>query len=334
MPSIDVLIPTYNPKPEHLTEALRSLQAQTNQDWAALIHDDCSPDMDVFATIQPFLSDKRFRFERSPVRLGIGGNWNACLKKTALPAIAFLFQDDVWHPTYLERAMAIFDGHQTVGIVCMDHEYIAEGDISTKPLYEHVRAFRRDNVTEGFHHGAALLHWWMEQQLTPNIIGEPSFVVLQRKETERVGYFLEDMPQFLDAEYWTRILSVTDCYILKGTFGSFRIHPSGTSAINERDGHGLSDRLRCIELLLGRLHGDHRKIAVVARSKAVKKMVGNFCRRVGAGKKMSSRDKGWLRTFCLRHPFLILHSFVEVVVKRMGKCIAQRDVSSVCSAPL
>jgi len=307
---VDVLIPTYNPKPEHLTEALKSLQAQTCAGWTALIHDDCSA-TDVLAIVVPFLSDTRIRFVRSDKRLGIGGNWNACFAQATCPFIAYLFQDDLWAPTYLEEAVKTLETSTSVGFVSMEHIYAVEGEMSSAPLYDAVREFRSAHVQSGLHEGIALLKWWIEHELTPNIIGEPSFVVIRREAMVKMGPFLTNMPQFLDVEYWTRQLLAYDWYFLRGNFGSFRVHARGASAVNQESGQGLFDRLRCFEILIATLSPLDKTIAIEARGKALKTMVTKFRNRVGSGKKVSSQGSGELKKFCIRHPLLIFKAIVQ-----------------------
>lgn len=307
---IDILIPTYNPNPQHLTEALRSLQAQTYQNWTALIHDDCSL-IDVHAIITPFLTDTRITFSRSETRLGIGGNWNASLAKTSAPLVAYLFQDDLWSPEYLDAAVKIFHENPTVGFVSLEHAYAIEGTMATAPLYDAVKDFRDKNLSAGLHAGRKLLQQWIVHELTPNIIGEPSFVVMRRTVMQEAGPFLTDMPQFLDVEYWTRLLLRSDWYCLRGDFGSFRVHSKGASAVNHESGQGLFDRLRCFELLIPKLSPTERTIALKARSQALQTMITKFRRRVGSGKKIQTQGSGALKRFCLRHPLLIVQAVIR-----------------------
>lgn len=306
---VDVLIPTYNPKPEHLTEALKALQAQTFGGWTALVHDDCST-TDTLGIVAPFLSDGRIRFVRSEKRLGIGGNWNACRDQTSAPFVAYLFQDDVWAPSYLEEAVKILESSAPVGFVSLEHLYAVEGEMTAAPLYDAVRDFRDKHVKAGLHEGVALLKWWIGQELTPNIIGEPSFVVMRRDAMAKMGPFLTDMPQFLDVEYWTRLLLTYDWYFLRGNYGAFRVHAKGASAMNQESGQGLFDRLRCFELLIATLPPEDGVIAKKARQKALSKMVTKFRNRVGSGKKVSSQGSGELKKFCMRHPLLIMRAII------------------------
>lgn len=314
--AVSVLIPTYNPTKEFLTEALQSLQKQSFQDFTALIHDDCS-DSDTEKIIAPFLKDPRFVFKKSSRRLGIGGNWNACVALSDAPLIAFLFQDDVWNPDYLKNAVEALQRCPNAGFVSLDHVYYGDVDMTTMPLYLAVRTFRKKNIRSGIHHGKELLRFWIEHELHPNIIGEPSFVVMKRSLVEQAGEFLNDMPQFLDTEYWLRLLTITDWINLGETEeGIFRVHAGGTSAVNQEAGEGLYDRLRCFERLLTLLSGNDRSTAIDARNRAVQKMIGKFFNRVGSGKKASTKGSGTLVKFCLRHPVVICSGILRYFLKK------------------
>ncbi len=311
MTGSDVLIPTHNPKPDHLKMALESLIKQKFHYWKALIHDDCS-DIDVASMIQPFLSDARITFKKSPHRLGIGGNWNACVASMNAPIVAFLFQDDVWNPDYLAQAIETLEKNPSVGFVSMEHSYMYEGSIENKPLYEAVRSFRKKSVAAGMHQGHTFLNFWIRHELHPNVIGEPSFVVMRRKVMEEAGKFLTDMPQFLDTEYWLRLLTITDWYNeTEKDYGSFRVHSGAASAMNQQSGQGLFDRLRCFEMIIGRLQGNDRTMALEARNGAVETMVAKFFGRRNSGKKTSAQGSGQLLRFCLRHPLLIGKSILK-----------------------
>lgn len=311
---VSVLIPTYNADPAMLRETLDSLLAQTYEGWTALIHDDSSTS-DVQVTLAPYLADKRFTFKKNPERLGIGGNWNACIRESEGEFVAFLFQDDLWAPDYLKDAIGVLEGHPTVGFVSMEHRYKIEGVDALAPLYEGVDAFRKRELSPGFHAGPALLRRWVEMELTPNLIGEPSFVVIRREALEKMGGFLKDMPQFLDVEYWTRLLLGYDWYWKCGQYGAFRVHANGASAMNQAVGQGLFDRLRCFGLLIDELSGEDKHLAEQARSDALRKMIGKFFRRLGTKKRVSSQGSGELKRFCLRHPLQILSAFIAYLAK-------------------
>jgi hypothetical protein len=106
-------------------------------------------------------------------------------------------------------------------------------------------------VTPGAHENAAFLKTWLAMGLHPNIIGEPSFVMLRRSTIDRVGEFDRIQKQSLDMDYWIR------CLLLPGKFsklgddlGAFRVHAGGTSARNAGQNQGFIDRLRIFDKLL------------------------------------------------------------------------------------
>ncbi|MSR86785.1 glycosyltransferase [Candidatus Peribacteria bacterium] len=250
MPIVSVCLPTYEPDPAYLKAAIESVLAQTFTDWELIIHDDASK-KDVIEVVRPFLSDPRIRFHRSDVRLRIGGNWNACAWMGSAPFVAYMFQDDLWHPDYLQRSLEVLQREQDVGFTAADHTYLIEGSTaaSSTGIYGEVDALRKSQMTEGRIHREAFLTAWIERGLRPNLIGEPSFVVLRRSLMEEVGPFLEDMKQGLDAEYWVRCLLRTDGWWLAGSLGEFRVHAAAATAKNEESGAGKADRLRIFRSL-------------------------------------------------------------------------------------
>jgi glycosyltransferase involved in cell wall biosynthesis len=315
-PVIDICIPTFEPSPQHLAAALESLQKQTFARWRAIVSDDPSKSSDTASMIHPFLADPRFSFKRNQRRLGIGGNWNACLKNGNSSFVAFLFQDDLWAPGYLQQAMEILEKNSNVGFISLGHEYFFEGDISTKPTYLELQELRSRDVREGIHRGRDFLKWWIDRELHPNFIGEPSFVVIRRSALSAAGKFLKDMPQFLDVEYWTRLLTICDWYNLRGNWGSFRVHPGGASAVNQQSGQGLFDRLRCFERLIAVLDREDRTAAIQARNRALEKMAQKFFGRLNKGSRISTKGSGVLRSFCIKHPILTTRIALKAWKKR------------------
>ncbi|MDD4627864.1 MAG: glycosyltransferase family 2 protein [Candidatus Peribacteraceae bacterium] len=310
-PKISILVPTYNPVPEHLREALECLRSQTMREWHAVIHDDCST-VDVLAIVEPFLTDTRFTFVRSDCRLGIGGNWNACLTYATAPVIQYLFQDDLWSPMFLEKGLAILETHPSVGFVSIDHEYRYENGRNNAAYYDELNAFKRMKIAAGEHRGGEMLRQWLAFDLKPGLIGEPSFVMIRRSLTEKIGPFLTDMPQSLDNEYWIRALLSSDWYFLKESLGEFRVHAAAASAMNDLAGAGLADRLRIYQLLLKQLprKSDLHATTQTSLIRALSAMVRRFFQRRKQGKSVAMRggSKKTILLFVLRHPLIFLNS--------------------------
>ncbi len=96
MPKISIIIPAYNVSP-WLGSTLRSVQAQTFQDWECIIIDDGSTD-DPASCIP---DDPRFRLIRQ-ANAGVSTARNRGLDEARGALIAFLDGDDIWHPQALE----------------------------------------------------------------------------------------------------------------------------------------------------------------------------------------------------------------------------------------
>ncbi len=305
-PLIDICIPLYNSRADYLAKAVESAFAQTEQRWRMYFHDDAST-MHMEEIIKPYLKDSRISWHPNRKKLGIGGNWNATMRLGSAPFVQFLFPDDWWEPNFLEMGLKIMNEHPDVGMVSLEHEYYCKEGADTIPQYKQLEDFRRTNIKEGVHDGRETLRYWVERQLHPNIIGEPDFVMLRRSLLEKVGPYLEDMPQNLDMEYSLRCLLHTHWYYVPQTYGYFRVHAEGTSAINQKEGKGVFDRFRCFEELIPRLSGADRKLAINARNQALEDMAGKFLNRVKTGGQVKTGGKGGgaFKKFAMKHPFLI-----------------------------
>ena len=281
MPAISILIPTFDPQPDHLKAAIHSVLAQTFSDWELIIHDDASR-TDTEQIVRPFLTDPRILFRKSPRRLGIGGNWNASIGQATAPLVAFLFQDDLWNPNYLKRSVEILQKNPDVGFTAANHSYRIDTKTaaSVTGIYKEVEDLRAAEMPEGRIVGEKFLKKWIERGLRPNLIGEPSFVVLRRTLIESAGPFRDDMQQGLDAEYWIRCLQKSDGWWIRESLGEFRVHSSGASAINEQSGSGRADRLKMFRILIRSLpHGELRTLAKRTMRREFLRMVQKFLSR-------------------------------------------------------
>ena len=99
------MIPTYN-RASFLPIAIRSVQAQSFDDWELIIVDDGSTDASVEVVEQFARSDARLRLLRNARAHGPAGARNTGMLAAQSPSIAFLDSDDSWEPSLLERFVA------------------------------------------------------------------------------------------------------------------------------------------------------------------------------------------------------------------------------------
>lgn len=312
-------MPVYKPKVEYFVQALDALFAQTEKNWECIIHN--QPwDFDLVGALAKYLADPRVTFIQSDVTRTIGENWNACLEHAASPYLAYLFYDDLWEPTYLETLCEILDKHPSVGFVSANRSYLFMGDSPQEVIYDEVSKALKQ-LPPGEHVGQSFLMEWIERNLRPNIIGEPSFVMLRRSLVDKVGTFHSTMAQFLDAEYWVRCLIYGNWYFEPTTLGRFRVHMAGTSAQNSASGKGSYERLEAMEHALRLLPSEQRHRLNAALRRTCTEMIGKYLgqrKKIMAGTKTFGNGGGSFSIvkFIIRHPIITACSILGIFFAR------------------
>lgn len=100
---VSIIMPAYNTG-NCIAESIRSVLAQSYENWELLIVDDCSTD-NTRQVIGSF-SDSRIRLLHNPVNSGAAVSRNLALREAKGRYIAFLDSDDLWEPEKLERQLA------------------------------------------------------------------------------------------------------------------------------------------------------------------------------------------------------------------------------------
>lgn len=102
-----MVIPAYNPGP-HLARSLGSVLAQGLTDWECVVVDDGSSepvDLAAVSALGAAVDDRRIRVHRQP-NAGVSVARNVGVGLTDSRWVAFLDQDDAWHPDKLSRQLA------------------------------------------------------------------------------------------------------------------------------------------------------------------------------------------------------------------------------------
>ena len=99
-----IILPVYN-RPNSLNDAVRSVMAQTIQDWHLYVIDDGS-DIEVARSNVSWLSDPRISVIRLVKQSGQSLARNAGLEACRGSYVAFLDSDDVWYPSHLEQHLS------------------------------------------------------------------------------------------------------------------------------------------------------------------------------------------------------------------------------------
>jgi glycosyltransferase involved in cell wall biosynthesis len=234
-PLVSILVPVFNGEP-FLAECLESILAQDLGNYEVLISDDGSTDGSA-AVIQRYVQrDSCIRWWRNPRNLGIGGNFNACLKAARGEYLKFVLQDDkLLDPSALRRMVAAMESDASVSLVGSASHLI---DAQSR-LLQVCNRFRRSGVQDG----KRVIIYCLERN--GNSIGGPSLVLFRKSRSARG--FDEQLVQLLDLEMWFHLLEQGRFAYIAEPLCAFRQHPAQLTEVNRRSGASANEGLLLVE---------------------------------------------------------------------------------------
>ena len=223
MSFVSVIVPTYN-RSAFLRVAIRSVTNQTHRDLEIIIIDDGSTD-DTETVVRGF-NDPRIKYFKHNQNLGEAVSRNHGLKESKGDFIAFLDDDDEWHPEKLEKQLSLF--HQEdkdIGFVyCGYYSINSRGRILNQRIPEY----------RGTING---------QLLTRNFVGPTSTALIKRTSIDRVGVFDENIAYGMDQDLWLRISKISLFDFVDTPLVKRIIHPGRLSSNPEILLNGLKSML-------------------------------------------------------------------------------------------
>lgn len=106
MPTVSINLCCYNSE-KYLEETLQSIFAQTYSDWELVVVNDGSTDS-TERIAQRHLGEGRNIVYHAQANAGLGAARNKALELSQGEFIALIDHDDLWHPTKLEKQLALF----------------------------------------------------------------------------------------------------------------------------------------------------------------------------------------------------------------------------------
>jgi glycosyltransferase involved in cell wall biosynthesis len=228
MPKASIIIPTYNAE-KYIAETIRSVLAQTCQDFEILIIDDASPDSSVEVCQQ--FTDSRIKIIHQLNR-GLPGARNTGIRHAQGNYISFLDADDLWDSRKLEKHIEHLKRSPEVGISFSYSRFIDEAGNQTG-LCQAPKKLK--GIT-------------LDYILCRNPIGNGSAAVIRRQVFESIEYEdnLHGFPEAFyfderlrhqnadatDVECWLRIAATTK-WKLEGIpefLTLYRVNSGGLSA--------------------------------------------------------------------------------------------------------
>ena len=202
---VSIIMPSYNCG-EYVKDTIRSVQAQTYQNWEIIFMDDCSTDDSVKIVTELRDKDSRIRLLQNKVNSGAAVSRNNALQEARGRWIAFLDSDDLWEPTKLEKQVRFMEENGYKFSYTCYQEMDADGALTGV-------------VVSGPKH--------VTKRGMYNFCWPGCLTVMYDAET--VGLIqIEDIKKNNDYAMWLKVCKKADCYLLPEVLAKYRRGRSGS----------------------------------------------------------------------------------------------------------
>ena len=195
---VSIITPTWNCA-SFICETIRSIQAQTYQNWELIISDDCSLD-NTREVIVPYLEDSRIKYICNEKNSGAAITRNNALKVATGKWIAFLDSDDLWLPEKLEKQLS----------------FMVENDYAFS--YHEYTEMTEDGRDMGVYVSgiSKVSKFAMYACCWPGCLA----VMYDR---EKIGLIqINDVKKNNDTAMWLKVVQKAPCYLLKENLARYR----------------------------------------------------------------------------------------------------------------
>ncbi len=251
---VSIITPSYNTE-KYIEDTIKSVLAQTYQNWEMIIVDDCSTD-NTDEVVMPYLADSRIRYLKNEKNSGAAMSRNYALREAKGKWIAFLDSDDIWVPEKLEKQIDFMEK----GGFHFSYTAYAEMDENGLPLNRTVKGPKKVTKTGMFR------YCW------------PGCLTVMY-DAEQVGLIqIEDIKKNNDYAMWLKVCKKASCHFLDETLAKYRRGRSGSVST-----HGIGTMVKW-----------HYKLFREAEGQSVLAACFNTIRNLGFGviKKLFYVKKG------------------------------------------
>jgi glycosyltransferase involved in cell wall biosynthesis len=133
-PLVTIGLPVYNSE-RYVRQSLDSLLAQTYSNFTLIINDNASTDGTAQICQEYVAADPRVKYFRNPVNIGNPRNFNRVFELTTTPYLKWSTSDDLWAPTFLERAMEVMEHDSSIAL-CYPKTYLMDAEGGNRREYE------------------------------------------------------------------------------------------------------------------------------------------------------------------------------------------------------
>ncbi|MDO4492077.1 MAG: glycosyltransferase family 2 protein [Lachnospiraceae bacterium] len=199
---VSIITPLYNSE-RYVADTIRSVQAQTYQNWEMILVNDCSTDSSVQIVEEFAAKDPRIRLLHQKEQGGAAKARNHALECAEGRFIAYLDSDDLWKPDKLEKQVR-FMKKKKIGFSCTSYEVI---DDAGKSLDKQVYMLPKVDYV-GF--------------LTNNLL-QTVGIMADLTVVDRKYLVMPDMRRRQDAATWLQVLKAGFCcYGMKDILAEYR----------------------------------------------------------------------------------------------------------------
>lgn len=213
---VSIIMPSYNCG-YYVEDAIRSVQAQTYQNWELIFVDDCSTDETVSIMLALRENDNRICIYNNVQNSGAAISRNNGLRHANGRWIAFLDSDDLWEPTKLEKQIRFMEeNNYKFSYTCyseMDYDGKETGMVVSGPSH----------VTKT----GMFAYCW------------PGCLTVMYDANEVGLLQIEDIKKNNDYAMWLKVCKKADCYLLPEVLAKYRRGRSGSVS-----SHGITTMIK------------------------------------------------------------------------------------------
>ena len=202
---VSIIMPSYNCG-RFVEETIRSVQAQTYQNWEIIFVDDCSIDDTIKLVSKLRGQDSRIKLIKNPVNSGAAFSRNNALQEAKGRWIAFLDSDDLWEPTKLEKQVQFMEENGFAFSYTEYQEMDADGNLTGVTISGPKHVTKR---------GMYNFCW-------------PGCLTVMYDVTKIGLIQIEDIKKNNDYAMWLKVCKKADCYLLPEVLAKYRRGRAGS----------------------------------------------------------------------------------------------------------
>lgn len=202
---------------QDLPEALRSLKAQTFQDFEIIFLDNASTDKSA-AIAKAY--GPQLRYFRNEQTRPLGAARNQALRQAEGKYIAFLDCDDVWQPEKLAKQLELFNKNPALGLACTDTE-IFKGNKKLGSVFE------GNSPARGMVFEELVARQWIS--MSSAMLSREALESVREAEKENAGWFDERLNVCEEADLFYRIAHDWEVDYVPEPLTRWRVHSQNTT---------------------------------------------------------------------------------------------------------